>query len=106
MFDQNENIIDLNPILHPGSVYDHPRDVLADSKLSIGEKRAILASWASDAAAVASNPALRELPGTDRTVTIDDVLEALSSLDHSPPKGPPGGKPARRKSTARFAFAA
>jgi hypothetical protein len=73
MIDHADNIIDLNAILHPGSVYDHPDDVVADQTISIGEKRAILASWASDAAAVASNPALRELPGSRRLVTIDDV---------------------------------
>jgi hypothetical protein len=46
MIDRGDNIIDLNAILHPGSVYDHPRDVVADPTISIGEKRAILASWA------------------------------------------------------------
>ena len=45
----DENVYDLNAILHPGSVFDHPRDVLADATLSRAEKRAILASWASDA---------------------------------------------------------
>lgn len=105
MIDHADNIIDLNAILHPGLVYDHPRDVVADQSLSLGEKRAILASWASDAAAVASNPALRELPGSRHTVTIDEVLEALSALDHRP-KGPPGGKPARTKSAARVGLAA
>jgi hypothetical protein len=105
MIEPADNVIDLNAILHPGSVYDHPRDVVADPTISHGEKRAILASWASDAAAVASNPALRELPGLRRLVTIDDVLEALSALDHRP-KGPPGGKPARMKSAARVDAAA
>jgi hypothetical protein len=105
MIDHADNIIDLNAILHPGSVYDHPRDVVADPTISIGEKRAILASWASDAAAVASNPALREWPGSRRMVTVDEVLEALSALDPAP-KGPPGGKPARIKSAARFGMAA
>jgi len=63
MIDHKGNVIDLNAILHPGSVYAHPRDVVADPTLSTGEKRAILASWASDAAAVASNPALRASGG-------------------------------------------
>jgi len=99
-----DNVIDLNAILHPGSVYDHPNDVLRDPALSIGEKRAILASWASDAASVASNPALRELPGSNRAVTIDEILEALSELDG--PDDPPGGKPARMKSAARVGIAA
>jgi hypothetical protein len=105
MIDHGDNIIDLNAILHPGSVYDHPRHVVADPTLSIGQKRAILASWASDAAAVVSNPALREVPGSHHVVTIDEVLDALSSLDLWP-KGPPGGKPARQKSTARVGLAA
>jgi hypothetical protein len=105
MIDHADNVIDLNAILHPGSVYDHPRDVVADTRISIREKRAILASWASDAAAVASNPALRELPGSHRFVSIDDVLEALSALDRGP-EDPPGGKPARTKSVARVAIAA
>ena len=50
----DDNVYDLNAILHPGSVFDHPRDVLADASLSRAEKRAILASWASDAAAISS----------------------------------------------------
>jgi hypothetical protein len=104
MIDHDDNVIDLNAILHPGSVYDHPRDVVADRTISTRQKRAILASWASDAAAVASNPALRELPGSCRTVTIDDVLEALAALDPGP-REPPGGKPSRIGSVARIAMA-
>jgi len=102
MIDQADNVFDLNAVLHPGTVFDHPRDVVADATLSIGEKRAILASWASDAAAVASSPALREWSGARRIVTVDEVLEALSMLDRKPP-GPPGGKPARLKSVSRVA---
>src|ERR1700738_4267635 len=101
----DENVYDLNSILHPGSVFDHPRDVLADTALSRAEKKAILASWASDAAAVTSWPSLRPVPGAGRAVSSDEILEALSSLDHSP-RNPPGGKPARLKSTARTQIAA
>jgi hypothetical protein len=101
----DENVYDLNAILHPGSVFDHPRDVLADTTLSRAEKRAILASWASDAAAVTSCPSLRAIPGAKKTVPIDEILEALSSLDHSP-RNPPGGKPARLKSVDRTSLAA
>ena len=54
-----DNVFDLNALLHPGTVFTHPRDVVADPKLSLAEKRAILASWASDASAIASCPALR-----------------------------------------------
>jgi hypothetical protein len=46
MIDHADNIIDLNAILHPSSVYDHPKDVVVDQTISIGEKRAILVSWA------------------------------------------------------------
>jgi hypothetical protein len=89
----DDNVYDLNAILHPGTVFDHPRDVLADATLSRAEKRAILASWASDAAAISSCPALRCVPGTKEVVAIDDILEALSSLDHSPHHPPGGGSP-------------
>jgi hypothetical protein len=100
------NVYDLNAILHPASVFDHPRDVLASVTLTSSEKRAILASWASDAAAVTSCPALREIPGgTGRIVTIDEILEALSELDGNP-RHPPGGKPARQYTTERVATAA
>jgi hypothetical protein len=101
----DENVYDLNAILHPRTVFDHPRDVLADATLSKAEKRVILASWASDAAAVNSCPSLRAIPETKNVVLIDDILEALSSLD-PPPRTPPGGKPARLKSTDRVAMAA
>jgi hypothetical protein len=101
----DENVYDLNAILHPRTVFDHPRDVLADATLSKAEKRVILASWASDAAAVNSCPSLRAIHETKNVVSIDDILEALSSLDQ-PPRTPPGGKPARLKSTDRVAMAA
>lgn len=101
----DDNIYDLNAILHPGSAFDHPRDVVADATLSRAEKRAILASWASDAAAVSSCPSLRAIPGGRRKVSIDEILEALSSLDPSP-RHPPGGKSARIRSTERVSVAA
>jgi len=81
MIDHTDNVIDLNAVLHPGSVYDHPRDVVADTTLSIGEKRAILASWASDATAVASNPALRELSGSS-TWNHKSVLQPILRDGH------------------------
>jgi hypothetical protein len=100
----DDNVYDLNAILHPGSVYDQPRDVLADDDLTLAEKRSILASWASDAAAVTSCPSLRAIPGQRQPVSIDDILEALSELDNGP--RPPGGKPARRQSISRISEAA
>jgi hypothetical protein len=100
-----DNVFDFNALLHPGTVFDHPRDVVGDQNLTLGEKRAILASWASDAAAVASCPALRAPAGLSQPVTIDEILEALYALDggpRNPPRNPPGGKPNRLRSVSRL----
>jgi hypothetical protein len=97
-----DNVIDLNAILHPGTVYQHPSDVVSDPNLSLSEKRAILASWASDASAIASCPSLRAPEGLKAPVTIDEILEALCALDESP-RDPPGGKPMRMRSAERAA---
>ena len=51
---------DLDQVLNPAAVFNHPRDVLNDPDLSKQEKRAILSSWASDACAVESVPGLRQ----------------------------------------------
>jgi hypothetical protein len=68
---RDDNIIDLNAILHPGTAFEHPRDVVSHPTLSLSEKQAILASWASDASAIASCPALRAPDGLKAPVTID-----------------------------------
>jgi hypothetical protein len=99
-----DNVFDFNSLLHPGTVYEHPRDVVADARLTLAEKRAILASWASDASAIASCPALRAPEGLKAPVSIDDILEALSALDGGP-RHPPGGKPMRQRSVERRAAA-
>ena len=59
----HDNVFDFQALIHPGTFYEHPRDVVADANLSLAEKRAILASWASDASAIASCPALRAPEG-------------------------------------------
>src|SRR3954447_23888322 len=73
---------DLDALLHPAQAFDHPDDVVNDPDLSLNEKRAILASWASDACVVEVAPALRCAPGTQRVVAFDDVMDALRALDH------------------------
>lgn len=66
----------------PGDVFRHPREVLAHPSLSCGQKRAILASWASDAHVVESCPTLRCLPGCKaEIVPLDTVLAALGELE-------------------------
>ena len=94
------NVFDINALLHPGTIFDHPKDVLTHPNLSISEKRAILASWASDASAIASCPALRAPDGLKAPVSIDEILEALCELDGGP-RHPPGGKPLRLRSISR-----
>lgn len=88
---------ELDALLHPSSAFDHPRDVVADPDLTRQEKRAILSSWASDACAVESAPALRRPPGAKRPVTFDEIVDALRSLDGDPPPRP-GGKSMRQRS--------
>jgi hypothetical protein len=58
-------------------------EVLRNPALGADEKRALLASWASDAHAVEDAPSLRRID--DGTVLhIDDILEALKGLDRPP----------------------
>jgi len=72
---------ELDTLLHPARAFSSPQDVVADPDLTLNEKRAMLASWASDACAVEAAPALRRPPGSDRPVSVDAILEALRDLD-------------------------
>ena len=59
----------------------HPFDIARHPTLELEVKRAILASWASDASAVPDQPALRRPPDIDKVIPLDDVLAALRALD-------------------------
>ena len=52
----DDNVFDFNALLHPGTVFEHPNEVVSNPRLSLAEKRAILASWASDACAIEAAP--------------------------------------------------
>ena len=83
-FDRNASLrreFDLDELLHPARAFSHPREVVCDPDLTLNEKRAILASWASDACAVDSSPALRHAGPGHLPVGFDDVMDALRSLD-------------------------
>ncbi|MDP9790979.1 hypothetical protein [Agrobacterium tumefaciens] len=67
-------------VLLQGMQLRRPIDVVRAQALSVDDKRAILAAWASDFYAVGSRPALRQLPGTT-PVSIDEVQAALKELD-------------------------
>lgn len=90
--DKRNDALDLEALLHPAQAFEHPMNVVNDPDLTLSEKRAILAAWASDACAVEAAPALREVPGSGRTVQFDDVMDALRLLDceatHAPKPGP------------------
>jgi hypothetical protein len=67
--------------LRPAVGFSHPRDVLKDPDLDTQEKRAVLASWASDASSVQDEPRLRWMLGTPEPVPLADIREALERLD-------------------------
>ena len=79
--DQFEDACDLGTLLHPSQAFEHPSEVVRDPDLTLNEKRAILASWASDACAMDAVPTLRCLPGGKRPVPFDEVMDALRALD-------------------------
>jgi hypothetical protein len=76
-----EDAFDLDDLLHPAQAFSHPSDVVNDPDLTLNEKRAILASWASDACAIKSAPTLRRVPNGGVPVGFDDVMDALRTLD-------------------------
>ena len=83
---------DPNDLLHPTQAFEHPSYVVNHPDLTLSEKRAILASWASDACAPEAAPHLRCAPGGKVPVLFDDVMEALRTLD----------KQANEKDSARY----
>ncbi|GIK80807.1 MAG: hypothetical protein M5U07_14450 [Xanthobacteraceae bacterium] len=70
----------LDALLDPARAFAHPMDVVGDRDLTLYEKRAILAAWASDACAVEAAPALRRPPGGP-AIRFDDIMDALRVLD-------------------------
>jgi hypothetical protein len=82
---------ELDYLLHPAGAFRTPMDVVSDPDMTVQEKRAILASWASDACAVESAPDLRRPPSAP-VVRFDDVLDALKQLDSEAAYAPQNGK--------------
>lgn len=70
---------ELDQLLHPAHAFSHPSEVVDDPDLTLNEKRAILASWASDACAVEAAPDLRIGPRSP--VRFDAIMDALRQLD-------------------------
>ena len=82
---------ELDELLHPAQAFAHPCDVVRDPDLTVNEKRAILASWASDACAVEAAPELRSPPSAP-IVRFDDIMMALKRLDGEAADKPNYGK--------------
>jgi hypothetical protein len=72
--------IDLDILLDPAGAYRTPMEVVNDPDMTVQEKRAILAAWASDACAVEAAPELRQLTAAE-PVRFDDIMDALKGLD-------------------------
>jgi hypothetical protein len=77
---QRKDGFDLDALLHPAQAFGHPSEVVNDADLTLNEKRAILASWASDACAIEAAPELRSAPN-GRPVRFDEIMDALKELD-------------------------
>ena len=80
MTDREKTNLDLDELLHPARAFGHPSEVVHDPDLTLNEKRAILASWASDACAVEAAPDLR-VNTSGCVVGWDDIMDALRALD-------------------------
>jgi hypothetical protein len=80
MSDRTHDDFNLDELLHPANAFGHPSEVVNDPDLTLNEKRAILASWASDACAIEAAPVLRARP-QGSSVRFDDIMDALRTLD-------------------------
>jgi len=96
MTETRRKVFDPDDLLHPARAFAHPSEVAADPDLTLNEKRAILASWASDACALEATPELREIPG-GRKVRFDDIMDALCALDREMGRWLPTYRRTRRK---------
>ena len=94
MNDRTQQVFDLDELLHPATAFNHPSEVVKDPDLTLNEKRAILASWASDACAIEAAPELRV--ARNGAVRFDDIIDALKQLD-----GKAAGQPHYRKLISR-----
>jgi hypothetical protein len=78
---------DLDALLHPARAFAHPLDVVRDCDLTFNEKRAILASWASDARALEAAPALHRTQ-EGGAILFDEIMDALRVLGREAGDGP------------------
>jgi|SRR6185437_5467731 len=75
-----KDTFEVEKLLNPERSYNHPNEVVRDVGLSLNERRAILAAWASDACAIQAGPEPRQ-QGNGSPVSFDDIMDALRLLD-------------------------
>ena len=63
------------------SKFHHPFEFMGHPQLEPEVKRAILASWASDARVIENHPGLRRPLGASEPVRLADIMSAMRSLD-------------------------
>jgi hypothetical protein len=63
------------------SKFHHPFELMGHPQLEPEVKRAILASWASDAPGVENRPDLRRSSGSSYPMRLEDIKSAKRSLD-------------------------
>jgi hypothetical protein len=80
MNDRTDKNFTLDELLHPANAFGHPSEVVNDPDLTLNEKRATLASWASDPCAIEAAPEFRSGPHGS-PVHFDDIMDALRTLD-------------------------
>jgi hypothetical protein len=95
---RHDLFLDVDGLVHPWQVFDRPEDVVNDPDLSPNEKRAILASWASDACAIEAAPRKSR---TGRVVEFDEIMDALRALDKQAQTSPARQHMVGRHLTAR-----
>jgi hypothetical protein len=84
---EGSNALPIDWLATPGLAFSLPNEVLDHPELSNAERRAILASWASDARAVEAAHWMRRLDNGSM-VALDEVLQALRKLDaHAAARG-------------------
>jgi hypothetical protein len=81
----HDRVVVQSPESHRSWNFAFPDDVVDEPSLTLSEKRAILAEWASDRSAVESYPTLRWLPGTTFPVTFSAIADARRKLDELAP---------------------
>lgn len=74
---RNDGSIDLDALLDPARAFAHPADVVSDPDLTLTEKRAILAAWATRACAAEATPDRSDASA----VHYEDIVDALRALD-------------------------